>query len=169
MHWWIQSVFFWTRHWACYFMTLCSLCFLKGTLWMFVGIWEYKDFAIVFSTSEIVSHKLLLVCDKIREDMKTTVSEFLYHLRYCVELWIMTCTISVSSNTMCYFILIIICIYLELFLFTYRYWVNLPNNTLGCVLLFQIYQWCHSWGFSWSCQMPWQLVSSCARTGVQFL
>lgn len=45
---------------------------------MFMGIWEYKDFAIVFSTSEIVSHKLLLACDKISEDTKTTVSEFLY-------------------------------------------------------------------------------------------
>lgn len=44
---------------------------------MFMGIWEYKDFAIVFSTSEIVSHKLLLVGDKISEDMKTTISEFL--------------------------------------------------------------------------------------------
>ena len=109
-------------------MTLCSMCFLKGTLWMFVGIWEYKDFAIVFSTSEIVSHKLLLVCDKISEDTKMTVSEFLYHLRYCVELCIMTCIISVSSNTMCYFILIIICIYLELFLSAYRYWVNLPKT-----------------------------------------
>ena len=158
-----------TRHWTCYFKTLCSMCFLKGTLWMFMGIWEYKDFAIVLSTSQIVGYKSWLVCDKISDDTKMSVSEFLYQFRYCMELWIMTCIISVSSNTICYFILISIFIYLDLYFFTYRCWVKLPNSTLGCVLLFQIDQWCHSWGFSWSCQMSWQLVSSCARTGIQFL
>lgn len=62
------------------------LCFLKGTLWMFMGIWEYKDFAIVLSTSQIVSYKSLLVCDKISDDTKMSVSEFLYQFRYYMEL-----------------------------------------------------------------------------------
>lgn len=76
--------------------------------------------------------------------------------------------ISVSSNTVCYFMLIIIFIYLELFLFTYRYWVNLPNSTPGlCVIISDL-------PVMSQLRILMELsnaltVSSCTRTGIQFL